>query len=254
MKAQWIPVGSLPEDTLGIEEEMTSFKPAHVASENQYTVRLAVDGKTYDIKVGDYLIVVVPTSVDGENVWNVRKQVKVEGVSKWQVGQNKKWKVHFDITRFAGANFFIVAGYTYGYRYEIIWGTHTPNSEVSDIACELEKIAPGVPIPRELAVAVSMCNQILNNTQGYGGSHKMLQHPGMNHMTQCPKCTDREDVLAEIIIHLNDTHRLSREAIAEWLDTLDEQPVYYPKFEPPRVANSAKVVALPKAVQERPFG
>lgn len=37
-----------------------------------------------------------------------------------------------------------------------------------------------------------------------------------------------KDNLASIIIDLNDTHQWTREQIADWLDTLDQQPVFFP--------------------------
>ena len=53
------------------------------------------------------------------------------------------------------------------------------------------------------------------------------------HIIQCPKCAylgvARSDTLAKLIPHLNDHHKWTREAIADWLDTLDVDLTVKPK-------------------------
>jgi hypothetical protein len=60
----------------------------------------------------------------------------------------------------------------------------------------------------------------------------ITNHPTMATQIKCPKqgCGHNEP-LNYIIIHLNDRHKWTREQIADWLDTLDEQPVFYPKVD-----------------------
>jgi hypothetical protein len=49
--------------------------------------------------------------------------------------------------------------------------------------------------------------------------------PGLKDEVTCPVCKDTEDefeeMLWDIIQHLNDIHKWTRESIADWLDTLD---------------------------------
>lgn len=58
----------------------------------------------------------------------------------------------------------------------------------------------------------------------------VYQLPGMSASVECPVCptltpigeiSQYIDDLETIVIHLNDSHLWSREAIADWLDTLD---------------------------------
>lgn len=51
--------------------------------------------------------------------------------------------------------------------------------------------------------------------------------------------TRTKDSLGNVIILLNDSYRWSREAIADWLDTLDEQPVFYPAIENTEITEEA---------------
>jgi hypothetical protein len=55
--------------------------------------------------------------------------------------------------------------------------------------------------------------------------------------------------LMSTITNLNDAHGWTREEIADWLDTLDEQPVFYPRSTP-TIQNSAKVVTLQPVVSQ----
>lgn len=43
--------------------------------------------------------------------------------------------------------------------------------------------------------------------------------------------------LNAVIIQLNDDYKWTREQIADWLDTLDEQPVFYPEVEQSHIAD-----------------
>jgi hypothetical protein len=43
----------------------------------------------------------------------------------------------------------------------------------------------------------------------------------------CPGC-HQPGSISNVIQHLNDVHEWTREKIADWLDTLDEQPIFYP--------------------------
>jgi hypothetical protein len=41
--------------------------------------------------------------------------------------------------------------------------------------------------------------------------------------TQCPVCHFSTVEVRKIIVHLNDTHRWTREAIADWVETIEKQ-------------------------------
>ena len=65
----------------------------------------------------------------------------------------------------------------------------------------------------------------------------------MQQLVQCPAGTDSDsrlmcrpsndhkESLDQIIQHLNDFHGWTREAIADWIDTLPSQPIFYPDLE-----------------------
>jgi hypothetical protein len=64
----------------------------------------------------------------------------------------------------------------------------------------------------------------------------LSQHEDMHKiLANCPDkycVTNHEDQpIYHIIQHLNDHHKWKRERIADWLDTLDKQPVFYPEVE-----------------------
>lgn len=44
--------------------------------------------------------------------------------------------------------------------------------------------------------------------------------PELSSVVECPECNRRKS-LFDMIIHLNDYHKASRESIADWIDTLD---------------------------------
>jgi hypothetical protein len=59
-------------------------------------------------------------------------------------------------------------------------------------------------------------------------AHKSESLPGADLITQCPipdpwKRCDRRRSLHKIVIHLNDTHKWTRDQIADWLDGLYDQ-------------------------------
>lgn len=57
-----------------------------------------------------------------------------------------------------------------------------------------------------------------------GPSHYEMQIPGLQAQVKHP-CTGNLDTLSSVIINLNDTQKWSREQIADWLETLDENPI-----------------------------
>lgn len=57
----------------------------------------------------------------------------------------------------------------------------------------------------------------------------VTKHPEMNGYVHCPRCKSF-DQLHYTIMHLNDEHYMSRWEIADWLDTLDSQPIFYPRI------------------------
>jgi hypothetical protein len=52
-------------------------------------------------------------------------------------------------------------------------------------------------------------------------------------MATCPACNRRQSNVGEIIVHLNDQHRWTREAIADWLDVIDPPPAPVEKVQEP---------------------
>lgn len=57
----------------------------------------------------------------------------------------------------------------------------------------------------------------------YSDSGQLLRSalPGLTTMVECPHCRSHMDQVSNLIIHLNDAAEWAREAIADWLDTLD---------------------------------
>lgn len=65
-----------------------------------------------------------------------------------------------------------------------------------------------------------------------GPADYALNHPGLKQIVRCPeKMCHNKDRLNHVIVELNDDHSWTREQIADWLDTLDEQPIFYPEIE-----------------------
>lgn len=63
-------------------------------------------------------------------------------------------------------------------------------------------------------------------------------HKAMNQKVECPAANKkdiyggcRKTTLDSQIQHLNDNHKWTREKIADWIDTLEEQPIYYPDID-----------------------
>lgn len=54
--------------------------------------------------------------------------------------------------------------------------------------------------------------------------------------------------LRDMIIHLNDSHRWTWNQIADWLDTLNEQPIFYPRFD-----SGAKEGSVPNSNTPKSF-
>ena len=96
---------------------------------------------------------------------------------------------------------------------------------------------------------------------------EFLKHEGFKEKVDCPQCvTSEADVwrnqsIQQVIIHLNDSHEWTREKIADWLDTLDDQPKFTLKPEeevkkdvgmdevdPRRAKEFARVVTLQPSV------
>jgi hypothetical protein len=71
------------------------------------------------------------------------------------------------------------------------------------------------------------------------------QIPGIKQVVTCPACKNGEikgitnseymattgESLMSVIIHLNDRHKWTREAIADWIETLDEIPTFTEEVE-----------------------
>lgn len=157
---------------------------------------------------------------------------------------------------------YVISGFDGNNRYEVIIGTPIDNfskffSEVMNMDME--------DAPKKLRDLIFNLNKSLKAKLG-DGQEEFLKHPGLRQLVPCPAMKEKDpnvidcqyyhpsnpgtDNLQSMIMHLNDSHRWTREAIAEWIDTLDEQPVFYPKPQPERVANSAKVVALQSPVSK----
>jgi hypothetical protein len=141
----------------------------------------------------------------------------------------------------------LVSGVHNNKRYEFIIGTYM----TSDSDLDVFRNVVGTEWDDTLDWAVRKGNVLLSTAFRKSGKDEYLEHPGFLQQVSCPggkrKCGARSN-LQDTIIHLNDTHRWSREAIAEWIDTLDEQPIFYPQAEVERVANSARVVTLQSAL------
>lgn len=158
---------------------------------------------------------------------------------------------------------YVISGFDGNNRYEIILGK--PIDKFPKFYEEVLRMDIDVA-PLKLHQLIVHLNRSLKAKLGEG-QQEFLKHPGLMQQVPCPHGMDLDDPCAyhhpsnigngtddlqTMIIHLNDNHRWTREAIAEWIDTLDEQPVFYPKSQPERVANSAKVVALKPPVSEAP--
>lgn len=158
---------------------------------------------------------------------------------------------------------FLIAGYHGNKRYEVILGEPIPLGSGSKALEEL--FGHGEPVPQELRLMIRNCNTaLIGNLRERTDAFK---HPKLHSIkVKCPGlgekfpkvisfnnkgCDYHNGEPADIfnlIQHLNDSHKWTREQIADWIDTLDEQPVFYPIIELERMANSARVVVV-----ESPF-
>jgi hypothetical protein len=105
-------------------------------------------------------------------------------------------------------------------------------------------IIEGVTYSRATVNKIETCLRSLAAYDGNG--QERFNKPDFNKYVIHP-VTEVRLPLANVIMNLNDAHHWTREAIAEWLDTLDEQPVFYPKSTP-TVQNSARMVTLKPAL------
>lgn len=71
--------------------------------------------------------------------------------------------------------------------------------------------------------------------------------PGLKHAkASCPangQCGDTIRALPDVIIHLNDGHKWTREAIADWLETLDVDLSFAPPDQQPESAHESNYVS-----------
>lgn len=164
---------------------------------------------------------------------------------------NYRSRGSFHFTYIEKQQCYIIAGYYEDKRYEVVLGNPVTKSMLRTYHEVWEKYF-GLSLPTSLTSLIHTCNRDLLFRNNEYKSDKGLDHPDLDRIiTKCPKCADISTLNAQIQ-HLNDTHKMSREAIAEWIDTLDEQPIFYPildtESKPARVANSAKVVACKPTV------
>jgi hypothetical protein len=156
---------------------------------------------------------------------------------------------------------YVISGFDGNNRYEIILGT--PVDSVVGFFHNILNVNVK-DAPTNLHELITNLNRSFKAKLGTG-QDEFLRHPGLRQKVSCPTKVEEDincpyyhpsqpstDDLQTMIIHLNDNHRWTREAIAEWIDTLEDQPVFYPKPQLERVANSAKVVALKPPVPKAP--
>lgn len=131
------------------------------------------------------------------------------------------------------------------HRYEAVVAHDT---NVEEILVKLTDCPPRFKVAIESGKAVL----VRNRGDIIDGQHLAAIAP-LQKVVKCPdKGCQRSNSIQYIIIHLNDGHEWSREAIADWLDTLDEQPVFHPK-EPSgfhEVARMVEIKPLGKETQD----
>lgn len=76
----------------------------------------------------------------------------------------------------------------------------------------------------------SIGSQIAYAASGNSLGRSLKDHPDMQETLRCPACV-ASGTLYTTIQHINDFHEWSREEIADWLDTLPSQPIFYPQIE-----------------------
>jgi hypothetical protein len=96
-----------------------------------------------------------------------------------------------------------------------------------------------------------MDRRVKNPAIKQNSGHKKVD--GWGYGTQhcpCPQCNFNEASIYDMVQILNDNHKWTREQIADWLDTLDEQPVFHP-VQQGGIQSSAKVVTLEPAFYKK---
>lgn len=71
---------------------------------------------------------------------------------------------------------------------------------------------------------------LLNEPMSKDPASLAARLPGANQVVKHP-VTGKDNLLHATIINLNDFHKWTREAIADWIETLDVVPVFEPKGE-----------------------
>lgn len=240
-----------------------SYESYQALKDKPDMVILEHGGIQYDLKAGDTLTVNMPVEINGKKLTEFHETIKVvefghKPSTPPGLGSTPKFQAPLSNPQFGFELFTVdqgktvlITGYYENKRYEVVLGT--PVSTVkSRMVKELfgDDVHPST-IPNELYKVIVNANTILVAGQEVGPNHSTLKHPAMQQVVKCPAGGDYTNNLQTVIMHLNDTHEWTREQIADWIDTLDEQPVYYPILgKPEGVANSAKVVALATPVQE----
>lgn len=242
------------------------------------TVMLEHNGQIHTLHPGDMFSIVMPVWFGDQKVTEAKQDVKIISIgnpdSPWHIvpGIDSGWgnkvpgpidppsDTSFEMVHIEDKNIFLINGFYKNTRYEVVIGEHISGNK-QEILKQIfgEDYLLKVIIPDELWRMILTAVKQLDMSETVGASHHMLHHPLMKKRVKCPDrsglhADTHVDSLQGVIMHLNDTHSWTREAIAEWLDTLDEQPVYYPRFtESSGVENSARVVEIPATVQEGPI-
>ncbi len=120
----------------------------------------------------------------------------------------------------------ISLGKVVGYKGDIIWelSIGDPYVDISDLLAEFS-----IPPPDKFRIAV---DQIVRMMRNQGTQITSAITSKVQTKVKCP-ANSRHGTsdIPSAVIHLNDQHMWTREQIADWLDTLDEQPVFYPSEE-----------------------
>lgn len=224
-------------------------------------VILEHNGIKYDLKKDDTLTINMPVQLNSELITEFNEVLKVvdfghkkdtsQTVKPNFVSPSHTSTSSFDMLQLENKTF-VITGYHENKRYEIVLGTPLNSNIKSKAVKELfgDDFDPR-SIPNGLYNLIISASRLLKSTGEFGPNHNMLRHPAMRQEVTCPVGNNYTSELQQVIMHLNDTHQWTREQIADWIDSLDEQPVYYPTIgQPERLANSAKVVALATPVQE----
>lgn len=91
-----------------------------------------------------------------------------------------------------------------------------------------QEMAKSPTISEILSKALTNTTITFGGSNTSSGSSMVRRHRTVfDNREKCPDCGEISS-LNNIIMHLNDVARWSREEIADWLDTLDNQPIFYP--------------------------